>query len=80
MIEWGPIIDRHVHGKSDRGSLWIRLDREDMVLALYTLFNGIVKYVPETDEEQELEAMKIRAELILDQHDFAEKLAINNKR
>lgn len=80
MIEWGPIIDRHVHGKCCRGSLWIRLDREDRVLALYTLFNGIVKYVPETDEELGLEAMLTRAELILDQHDFAEKLAINNKR
>lgn len=44
------------------------------------MFGEAVKYVPETDEETGIEAMKIRAELILENHDFAEKLAINNKR
>lgn len=80
MIEWEPIVERHVRGRCQRGELWIRLDREGKVTGLYTMFDGAVKYVPETEEEQGLEAMKIRAELILCNHDFAEQLALNNKR
>lgn len=80
MISWEPIIERHVRGNCKRGKLWIRLDQDGQVSSLYTLFGETVKYLPETEEELELDAMKIRAELILENHDFAEKLAINNKR
>jgi hypothetical protein len=80
MIEWSEIKDRHVKGICPRGKLWIRLDREGQVLGLYTLFGTTVKYVPETEEELGLEAMQIRAELILELHDFADQLALNNKR
>ena len=79
MIEWEPIIERHCTGQCSRGRVWIRLDREGKVSGLYTLFGSTVKYVPETDEELDLDAMKIRAEIILAHHDWAEELAINNK-
>lgn len=80
MIEWEPLHDRHIKGHSKRGEVWIRVGRDGKVTALYTMFGEAVKYVPETEEETGIEAMKIRAELILENHDFAEKLAINNKR
>jgi hypothetical protein len=35
--------------------------------------------VPESDEELDIAAMQIRAEIILAHHDWAEELAINNK-
>lgn len=75
MIRWEPIVERHVKGTCKRGDLWIRLDREGKVHGLYTLFGETVKYVPETEEELGLAAMKIRAELILENYDLAEKLA-----
>ena len=80
MISWEPVKERHVRGSCKRGYLWIRLDREDKVTGLYTMFGEAVKYVPESEEETGLDAMKLRAELILELHDFAEKLAIDNKR
>jgi hypothetical protein len=79
MIEWEPIIERHCAGLCSRGRVWIRLDREGKVSGLYTLFGSTVKYVPESDEELDLAAMQIRAEIILAHHDWAEELAINNK-
>lgn len=80
MIEWGPILERHIRGRCHRGEVWIRVSREGTVTGLYTMFGETVKYIPETEEETGIVAMKIRAELILENHDFAEKLAINNKR
>lgn len=80
MISWEPLQERHARGTCKRGYLWIRVGRDGKVTALYTMFGEAVKYVPETEEETGIDAMKIRAELILENHDFAEKLAINNKR
>jgi len=80
MISWEPLQDRHIRGKCQRGYLWIRVGRDGKVSGLYTMFGDTVKYVPETEEEMGIEAMKIRAQIILENHDFAEKLAINNKR
>lgn len=80
MIRWEPIIERHCKGTCARGELWIRLDREGKVTGLYTLFGDTVKYVPESEEELQPAAMKLRAEIILANHDFAEQLALNNKR
>lgn len=79
MIYWEPIIERHVRGRCTRGELWIRLDGEGKVTALYTLFESTVKYLPETEEERGLGAMQLRAEIILAGHDFAEELAQKNK-
>lgn len=80
MIEWKELKERHQPGRCKRGQLWLRLDREGRVTGLYTLFGGTTtKYVPETEEELQPEAMRIRAEIILAHHDWAEELAINNK-
>lgn len=80
MINWESLQERHVRGTCKRGYLWIRVGRDGNVTALYTMFGEAVKYVPETEEETGIAAMKIRADIILENHDFAEKLAINNKR
>lgn len=79
MIEWDEVKERHQRGRCKRGQLWLRLDTEGRVSGLYTLFGTTVKYVPETEEELEPSAMRIRAEIILAHHDWAEELAINNK-
>jgi hypothetical protein len=80
MIEWDPMLEGHQLGRCARGRLWLRLDREGRVSGLYTLFGTVVKYVPETDEELQPAAMRIRAELILEGHAFAEQLANQEKR
>jgi hypothetical protein len=79
MISWEPLKEGHCRGQCSRGRVWIRLDREGRVSGLYTLFGETVKYVPETEEELGLEAMQLRAEIVLAHHDWAEELAINNK-
>lgn len=80
MIEWESLIERHVRGTCSRGTLWIRLDPQGQVAALYTLFKSTTKYLPESDEELSLPGMQLRAELILEQHELADQLAAKNKR
>ena len=78
-IRWDPPIERHVLGKCDRGKIYIRLNREDKVTGIYTLFGKTEKHLPLDESEEKLENAKIAAEIILENFDFAEKLAkINN--
>ena len=78
-IQWGHLIDQHVLGKCDRGKIYIRLNREDKVTGIYTLFSKTEKHVPIDESEEKLENAKIAAEIILENFEFAEKLAkINN--
>ena len=80
MIVWDKIEERHQRGRCERGPLWLRLDRDGQVTGLYTLFGTTTKYVPETEEELRPEAMRIRAELILEHHAEAERLAAAQTR
>lgn len=70
-INWGPLFDCHVSGDSPIGKLWIRVNRQNQVTGVYTMFGKTRKLVPEGQEEWTLEDAKVVAELaLLEEIDF----------
>lgn len=65
VINWEPVRDRHCMGNSILGKVWIRLNKEDKVTGLYTMWDNTFKWVPETEEEETLDGTKIVASLML---------------
>lgn len=49
MINWDPLLERHILGSSPLGKVWIRVDRENKVTGMYTLFGTTEKYMPGED-------------------------------
>jgi hypothetical protein len=79
IIKWCPVVDRHVRGDSDYGVVWIRLNREDKVIALYLNHTGEKeKFLPLDEKEEQLDWMKLRAETILEGH-LAQKIGAGEK-
>lgn len=65
-ITWDPMLDHHVRGSCLLGIVWIRLDRQTlMVTGIYTLFGPVRKIVPSEQEPMTLELGKLAAELEL---------------
>lgn len=79
QIEWGNLRDRHIKGVCIEGDVWIRLDRSDKVIALYTIFEETEKHLPLDEHEEDPEFMKLRAEEVLSNYRFAKELAANEK-
>ena len=81
MIVWNKLHDRHILGKSEHGDLWIRVDQAGKVTSLYTMFGTTEKVLPEDEEEEKVEVMKLRAEYIIEKIEFIKKLeSLNNQR
>jgi hypothetical protein len=81
MIVWNKLRDRHILGKSEHGDLWIRVDQAGKVTSLYTMFGTTEKVLPEDEEEEKVEVMKLRAEYIIEKIEFIQKLeSLNNQR
>jgi len=78
-ITWGKLRDRHIKGVCSEGDVWIRLDRNEKVIGLYTLFGETEKYLPLDEHEEDPEFMKLRAEDILNTHIFSKQLAAKQK-
>lgn len=64
-ITWAPLLDHHVKGECLLGIVWIRLDRQDLVTGIYTMFGPVKKIVPSDLEPMTLELGKLAAELDL---------------
>lgn len=66
IIKWNPIIERHCLGKTEIGDVWIRLNRDNKVVGLYTMWGETKKFVPNNEEEETIDDMKILAEILLE--------------
>ena len=75
---WSKLRDRHCETTTSRGKIWIRLNRQDQVIGIYTGFGQIRKWIPEETDSLTLEDGKVQAEFLLAAHVAAEKLAENN--
>lgn len=58
LITWGEIKDRHLMGMSPMGKVFIRMNKENKVTGMYTMFGEVEKFVPESDEQESLESAK----------------------
>jgi hypothetical protein len=58
LITWGPVIDRHLLGLTPLGKVFIRLNKEDKVTGMYTMFEHVEKFVPKDETQESLESAK----------------------
>jgi hypothetical protein len=58
LIDWGGMIDNHVLGISPLGKVFIRLNRQEKVTGMYTMFGEVEKFVPQNESQEELESAK----------------------
>jgi hypothetical protein len=75
MINWKAHKEIFVEGLCERGKLFIRLSKDGKVNALYTCFEETQKILPETEEEETIEGMKLRADLHLALLTHAEEIS-----
>ena len=58
IIDWGKIIDNHVLGISPLGKVFIRLNRQEKVTGMYTMFGEVEKFVPQNETQENLDSAK----------------------
>ena len=66
LIEWGKSIDHHILGISPLGKVFIRLNRQEKVTGMYTMFGEVEKFVPQDETQETLESAKeIMSKIVL---------------
>lgn len=58
LIDWGGIIDNHVLGITPLGKVFIRLNRQEKVTGMYTMFGEVEKFVPQDETQETFESAK----------------------
>ena len=58
LIDWGGIIDNHVLGITPLGKVFIRLNRQEKVTGMYTIFGEVEKFVPQDETQETFESAK----------------------
>jgi hypothetical protein len=58
LINWGVVVDRHLLGLTPLGKVFIRLNKENKVTGMYTMFEQIEKFVPKDETQESLESAK----------------------
>lgn len=80
MINWQPLLDRHIVGTCPYGKVWIRLDRVGVVSGVYTVFETTEKYLPSDELEETVEGAKLLAEQLVKNKELADEIAVKNRR
>lgn len=68
LIQWQQVDNKHVIGTCKHGKLYIRMNKNDEVTGLYTMFGVTKKYIPPDNAELSLDVMKLRAEYLVDEY------------
>lgn len=58
LITWGEIRDRHLMGTTPLGRVFIRLDKENKVNGMYTMFGQTEKFVPQDEYQEDVDFAK----------------------
>lgn len=58
LIDWGTVRDNHLMGLSPLGKVFIRLNKDNKVIGMYTIFDEVEKFVPEDESQESLESAK----------------------
>ena len=78
-MEWGPIRDRIVEGRSSNIRCWILLNPAEKVLGIYLKIVEVSKFLPADQFEETLDGAKLRAEIELERYYAAQKIATSRK-
>lgn len=75
MIQWASELDRHIRGQEGEVTWWIRVGRDDRVLALYRIDErGTEKLLPRSSVEESVDGMKEAAEAYSDRWRMANEI------
>lgn len=58
LIAWGVLKDKILLGLTSFGKVYIKMDRENKVTGLYTMFGETEKFVPDSENQVNLESAK----------------------
>jgi len=58
LIDRGTVRDNHLMGLSPLGKVFIRLNKDNKVIGMYTIFDEVEKFVPEDESQESLESAK----------------------
>lgn len=78
LITWGKLVDKHLLGTTTLGKVFIRLDKENKVTGLYTMFDGAEKFVPNNENQENLESAKFLM-LNIVKNKIEQKLSLKKK-
>lgn len=80
QIEWTPTKDRHIEGETPFGKVFIRLNKENVVTGIYTLFEKTEKYVPEKDFNDKVDTAKMYLEELCDVEKTSRELSVKLRK
>lgn len=75
-MEWGPVRDRIVEGRSGQDKVWLLLNHKEKVLGIYLKITEVSKFVPADQFEETLDGAKLRAEIELERFYTAQKIGL----
>jgi len=58
LVEWGCIVDNHLMGITPLGKVFIRMNRQEKVTGMYTMFGEIEKFVPQDEFQEDIDLAK----------------------
>jgi len=58
IIKWGELKDNHLSGITPLGKVFIRLNKQEKVTGMYTMFGEVEKFVPQNETQENLDSAK----------------------
>ena len=58
LVEWGCVVDNHLMGITPLGKVFIRINRQEKVTGMYTMFDEIEKFTPQDEFQEDIDLAK----------------------
>ena len=58
LIKWDNLKENHLVGVTPLGKVFIRLNRQEKVTGMYTMFGEVEKFVPQNKTQETFESAK----------------------
>jgi hypothetical protein len=58
LVEWGCVVDNHLMGITPLGKVFIRMNRQEKVTGMYTMFGEIEKFTPQDEFQEDIDLAK----------------------
>ncbi len=58
LVEWGCVVDNHLMGITPLGKVFIRINRQEKVTGMYTMFGEVEKFVPQDETQENVDSAK----------------------
>lgn len=66
LIKWDNLKENHLVGVTPLGKVFIRLNKQEKVTGMYTMFGEVEKFVPQNETQETFESAKeIMSKIVL---------------